>query len=162
MTSYRRNQSLFKPLAVDTPQMRAAVNLVMAVKDGSAPDTASLNIIADAFLEVFGGRNPKDIFGGALGLVPTPGRQAGYGFTSADIVSAVIEIERRKLAPAKGALSGAKRNALKSFVDIGGGDIRDALRSVDRDWKAGRATVELLTDSELADLVLVYETSDNN
>ena len=162
MTSYRRNQSRFKPLAVDTPQMRAAVNLVIAVKDGQQPAMASLNIIADAFLEVFGGKNPKDIFGGALGLVPTHGRQTGYGFTPADIVSAVIEIERRKQGSARGALSKAKLNALKLFVDIGGGDIQNAMRCVERDWKAGRATVEQLADSELADLVRVYETTDNN
>lgn len=151
---YTRNQSKFKPLAVDTPQMRAAVNLVIAVKDGLMPDTESLSIIADAFLKVFGGKNPKDIFGGTLGLVPTPGRQAAYGFTPSDIVSAVIELERRKLGGGRGALSDAKKIALAAFVDIGGADPE---RSINRDWKAGRATVEPLSDAELVELIRPYK-----
>lgn len=151
---YRRNQSLVKGLAVDTPQMRAAVNLVIAVKDGLTPDTESLNILADAFLEVFGGKNPKDILGGALGLVPTTGRQAAYGFTPSDTVSAVIEQERRKLGNTKGALTTAKQTALAVFVDIGG---EDPMRAIERDWAAGRSTVEPLSDTELVELLRPYK-----
>ena len=160
MTMYRRNQSRFKPLAVDTPQMRAAVNLVMAVETGQQPDAASLEILRAAFLDVFGGKNPREIFGGPLGLVPTPGRQAGYGFTRADVLSAVIEIERRKLGSARGTLARAKQTASAMFVDFGTGDPRDVMRAVDRDWNAGRKTVEALTDTELADLVHIYKTTD--
>ncbi len=153
---YRRNQSVFKPLAVDTPQMRAAVNLVISVQDGQTPDTNSLNVLADALLAVFGGKNPKDIFGGTLGLVPTPGRQADYGFTPSDIVSAVIEMELRKLGGKRGALAQAKRTALTLIPEIGG-DIASATRSIERDWARGRKTVEGLSDADLFELVRPYK-----
>jgi hypothetical protein len=134
--------------------MRAAVNLVISVKDGHSPDMHSLNILADAMLSVFGGKNPKEIFGGTLGLVPTTGRQADYGFTPSDIVSAVIEMERRKLGSKRGALAEAKRTALAAFSDIGGDS---AARSIERDWAKGRRTVEGLPDADLIELVRPYK-----
>lgn len=152
--SYYRNQSRIKGLACDTPTMRAAVRLVIAVKDGDAPDTDSLNLLADAFLEVFGGQNPKDILGGTLGLVPTPGGQAHYGFTPADIVSAYIELERRRLGNKRGALTAAKQMAAVAFVDLNGADVQ---RAIARDWSAGRKTVEHLSDVELAELLRPYK-----
>lgn len=79
MTYYKRKQSQLKGLAVDSMQMRAAVNLVIAVKDGKTPDSKSLNVLADAFLDVFGGQDPKEIFGKPIGLVPGPGRRRDYG-----------------------------------------------------------------------------------
>lgn len=151
---YYRNQSRVKGLACDTPTMRAAVNLVIAVKDGQLPDSQSLNLLANAFLEVFGGKNPKDILGGTLGLVPTPGGQAHYGFTPADIVSAYIELERRRLGKGRGALAAAKRSAANDFVDIGGADVA---RAIERDWKAGRTSVERLSDAELVELLRPYK-----
>ena len=155
---YTRSQRQVKGLAVDTPQMRAAANLVIAVKDGKIPDTESLNILADAFLEVFGGKKPKDVLGGTLGLVPTPGMQAGYGFTSADVVSAVIEMECRKLGKGMwGNLAQAKRNTLRKFVDIGGADDASKERVVARDWAAGQRTVETLSDADLVELVRPYK-----
>lgn len=154
MTQYTRNQARFKPLAVDTPQMRAAVNIVIAVKDGQVPDAASLDVLADTFLKVFGGVNPKTIFGSTLGLVPTPGGQADYGFTPADVVSAVIELERRRLGGRRGALAAAKRHARAVFVDIEGAD---PMRSVERDWSAGRCTVESLSNTDLQEIIRPYE-----
>jgi hypothetical protein len=133
--------------------MRAAINLVIAVKDGQLPDSQSLNLLADAFLEIFGGKNPKDILGGTLGLVPTPGGQPHYGFPPADIVSAYIELERRKLGKARGALAAAKRSAAAVFVDIGGVGVS---RAIERDWKAGRTTVECLSDADLVELLRPY------
>jgi hypothetical protein len=134
--------------------MRAAVNLVIAVKDGKVPDNESLNVLADAFLDVFGGRNPKALFGSSIGLVHGRGRRPDYGFTASDIVSAVIEIERRRLNGARGALAAAKRLALESFVDISGDS---ASRSIERDWAAGKNTVESMTLDELNALVLPYK-----
>lgn len=151
---YRRNQSLVKGLAIDTPQMRAAINLTIAVKDGLNPDKESLNILADAFMKVFGGVNPKDFFGNHLGLVPTLGRQRSYGFTPAHIVSAVIEMERRKLGNQRGSISKAKRIAIEKFTDISG---EDAMRSIERDWKAAKALVEVLKDEDLIELVRPYK-----
>ncbi len=154
MTRYRRNQSQLKGVVIDSAQMRAAVNLVIAVKDGKIPDNESLNVLADAFLDVFGGKNPKALFGSSIGLVHGRGRRPDYGFTPSDIVSAVIEIERRRLNGARGALTAAKRLALESFVDISGDN---AGRSIERDWAAGRNTVESMTLDELNALVLPYK-----
>lgn len=151
---YYRNQSRVKGLSCDTPTMRAAVNLVIAVKDGQQPGQQSLTLLADAFLEVFGGKDPKDILGGSLGLVPTPGGQPHYGFTPADIVSAYIELERRRLGKGRGALAAAKRSAATVFVDIGGVCVA---RAIERDWKAGRTTVECLSDTDLVELLRPYE-----
>lgn len=151
---YYRNQSRIKPLASDTPTMRAAVNLVIAVKDGQLPTNQDLILLADAFLEVFGGKNPKDIFGGSLGLVPTPGGQPHYGFTPADIVSAYIELQRRRLGNKRGALTAAKRKAAGAFVDLNGADVQ---RAIERDWSAGRKTVEHLSDDDLAELLHPYK-----
>lgn len=153
---YTRDQRNFKPLAVDTPQMRAAVNLVITVKGGKTPDSASLNVLADAFLKVFGGKNPKDIFGGTLGLVPTPGAQSDYGITPADIVSAVIELEFRKLGQGRGNLAKAKRTARDAFIDIGG-DVASRDRAIERDWSKGRMTVQSLSDVELIELMRPYK-----
>ncbi len=154
MTRYRRNQSQLKGVVIDSAQMRAAVNLVIAVKDGKIPDDESLNVLADAFLEVIGGKNPKALFGSSIGLIHGPGRRPDYGFTPSDIVSAVIEIERRRLNGVRGALAAAKRLALKSFVDISGDD---AWRSIERDWAAGKKTVESMTLDELNALILPYK-----
>jgi hypothetical protein len=151
---YYRNQSRFKGLACDTPTMRAAVNLVIAVKDGHQPDTECLNLLADAFLEVFGGKNPKDIFGGTLGLVPTPGGQRHYGFIPEEVVSAYIELKRRSLGGGRGAISAAMSAAVSAFVDIGG---KDVIRSIKRDWKIGRSSVEGLSDADLTWLLQPYK-----
>jgi len=153
--SYWRNQSRVKGLASDTPTMRAAANLVIAVKDSQQPDMESLDILADAFLEVFGGVNPKNILGGTLGLVPTPGAQKHYGFTPSDVVSAYIELERRRLGNGRGALTKAKKNAAAAFVDLGGVDVQ---RSIERDWSLGKITVSNLSDYELRELLRPYET----
>lgn len=155
MKKYIRNQSLLKGGVIDTAQMRAAVNLVIAVKDGGVPNKEDLNVLADAFLEVFGGKNPKLVFGHSIGLVYGPGRNPSFGFKPADIVSAVIEIERRKLQGNRGALAAAKRHARESFVDISG---EHADRSIERDWSEGRHTVEHLTLDELQELVRPYAT----
>ncbi len=155
MTKYIRNQSLLKGGVIDTAQMRAAVNLVIAVQDGEIPKKEDLNVLADAFLEVFGGKNPKLVFGHSIGLVYGPGRNPSFGFKPADIVSAVIEIERRRLQGNRGALAAAKRHALDSFVDISGAD---AHRSIDRDWANGRRNVEQLSLEDLNELVRPYAT----
>ena len=155
MTHYRRNQSQLKGVDIDSTQMRAAVNLVIAVKDGKQPDIESLNVLADAFLEVFGGKNPKALFGRSIGLVHGPGRRPDYGFTPSDIVSAVIEIERRRLQYKRGALAAAKKLALQSFIDISGDC---AARSIERDWATGKKTVESLSLSELNELIRPYQT----
>lgn len=155
--SYRRK--LPKPLALDTPQVRAAINFVHAVKNGQTPDDETLSTLCDAFCEIFGGADPEKMFGARLGLVTPKGRPKDYGYTPADIVSAYIEL-RRRIHEQNGvadALAKAKREAQLDFVDIG--EVESATRIINRDWKAGRATVESLTDAELHAIIFPYHTS---
>ncbi len=135
--------------------MRAAVNLVLAVEKGEAPDATSLATLRDAFLKIFGGKNPVSIFRHPLGLVPVKGRPKDYGFTPADIVSAYIELRRRSLANTRprNALETAKQYAAIDFADFGQEDVE---RAVERDWKNGRATVEGLSDDDLEKIIAPY------
>ncbi len=155
MDRYRRK--LPKPLSVDTPQMRAAVNLVLAVEGGQTPDSKTLQVLHDAFLDIFGGKHPTAIFGHPLGLVSPKGRPKGYGFTPADIVSAYIELRRRQLAPThpKNALATAKKEAAAAFV--GFANAEDAPRAVDRDWAEGQGSISALSDHELQEIIAPYK-----
>lgn len=150
--------NLPKPLAVDTPQMRAAVNLVLAVKKGEAPDADSLKVLSDAFFQIFGGTDPTDLFGAPLGLVHPPHRPKGYGFTKDDIVSAFIELRRRALLQSqpRRALQAAKEDAAYSFEEYGP-DTADAERDVERRWRNGRATVAALSDDDLRMILEPYK-----
>ncbi|MEF8768848.1 MAG: hypothetical protein ABTS16_05755 [Candidatus Accumulibacter phosphatis] len=155
MVLYRRK--LPKPLAVDTPQIRAAINLVHAVESGQNPDGETLQVLHDAFREIFGGKHPTEIFGQPLGLVSPKGRPKGYGFTPADIVSAYIELRRRQLEPTHptNALETAKLDAASAFVEFGGAV--DAARAIDRDWAAGRGLVAALSDGDLHKIIAPYK-----
>ncbi len=154
MTTYMRNQARLKVLKNnDTEQMRAAVNLVLAVQNGGAPSQKNLKVLADAFLAIMGGQSPQDVFGHPLGLVPGKGRPADAGFTRADIVSAVIELELRRLGKGPGSMVKAIEYVKDAFIDIDG---VDSWRSIRRDWQQGKATVESLTDHELLDLIAPY------
>jgi len=155
MLKYTRNQSRVKALtANDTPEIRAAVNFVLAVEEGRLPGT-DYKLLAEAFKEIFAGQHPKEIFGMSLGLISPKGRQLYSGFTPAEIVSAVIEIELRRLNKAPGSASKAINHAISVFVDIDKGP--SGKRCTQRDWKSGQKLVESLTDTELVDLIKPYE-----
>lgn len=158
MTRYRRK--LGKPLALDTPATRAAVNLVLAVDAGEHPDAETLRVLRDAFLELFGGTPPAEMFGSTCGLALPKGRPADHGFTSAEVVSAFIELERRSLAAEEepAAISRAQEAAAYAFIDFEGQ--RDATRAVRRDWVQGRSTVEALDDDDLRSILAPYELPD--
>lgn len=158
MTQYRRSQR--KPLALDTPEVRAAVNLVLAVEVGEVPGEDTLRVLRDAFLDLFEGADPVAMFGKPLGFVSRKGRPKHYGFTPADIVSSFIELRRRELEVTHptNALETAKKDAAAAFVDFSGA--ADAERSVDRDWADGRAVAESLDDDELRDLIAPYALAD--
>lgn len=154
---YRRR--LPKPLAVDTPQMRAAVNLVIALENGMQPNEKDLDVLRIAFREIFGGKNPIDIFGYTLGLVHPPNKPKDYGFTAADIVSAFIELRRRELLQIfpRNALTKAKYDALSNFVGLSDGD---PARAINRDWRGGKRTVEGLSDFDLRMILEPYAIHD--
>jgi hypothetical protein len=154
MTTYVRNQSRLKVLKNnDTPQMRAAVNLVLAVQNGGVPSQKNLEVLAEAFLTVMGGQSPQDVFGHPLGLVPCKGRPANAGFTPADIVSAVLELELRRLGEGVGSMAKAVEHVKNVFVDICGVDVE---RSILRDWQQGQETVKPLATQELLEMVAPY------
>ncbi len=155
MKKFTRSQSSLKKwVAIDTIEVRAAANLVSAVSQNQMPDSESLEVLADAFKRVFGSAESDDWLCQSIGLVRAPGRAASYGFKPADIVSALIELERRKIGNTRGALSEAKRRAIDVFVDVSG---ENAARIIDRDWASGRSTVEGLSNEDLEALIAPYK-----
>jgi len=156
MKRYRRNQSELKIFtSVDSPQVRAAVNLVCAVERGEAPSMETLEVLSQTYLAAFSGLEPKKFKGYPFTLLLTKGRLPDEGFNPSDIVSAVIEIELRRLGKVRGSLEKAINHVKEVFVDIPLDG--DPVRSIRRDWKKGKALVEQLSDSELAELVKPYE-----
>ncbi len=151
MASYIRNQSRFKPLTQnDTPQMRAAVNLVMAFELGASPNLDDLAVLAEAFAAVFGGESPLAVFGHPLGLTTNVGRPKNSGISPSVVVSAVIELELRRLGIGPKGLPKAIEHAQNSFVDS-----TDA-RTLRRDWTKGKSTVQDLCNQTLHDLIAPY------
>lgn len=152
MKKYTRSQARFKDLKnLDNVFTRAAANVVLSMDSGTQPNIADLEAISDGFKKIFGRYDPKSIFGSRLGLVIPIGRPKEYGFTSSDIVSAVVELHKRKT----GCIDAVAKNyALQVFEDISGSD---AARQISRDWEKGRATVSGLTTQELENLVEPYE-----
>lgn len=158
MTRYRRK--LGKPLALDTPAVRAAVNLVRAVEAGEQPNADTLRTLHDAFLQLFGGTPPKQLFGSPCGLALPRKRPPDHGFTPADVVSAFIELERRRLLGEgdAAALERAKEAAVDAFVEFDGQ--KDPSRALDRYWAEGQSTVEALDDDELRAILDPYQLRD--
>lgn len=158
MTRYRRK--LDKPLALDTPAVRAAVNLVRAVEAGEQPNADTLRTLHDAFLELFGGTPPTHLFGSPCGFALPKGRPPEHGFTPADVVSAFIELERRRLIGEgdAAALERAKEAAVDAFVEFDGQ--KDPSRALDRYWAEGQSTVEALDDDELRAILDPYQLRD--
>lgn len=158
MTRYRRK--LGKPLALDTPAVRAAVNLVLAVEAGEQPNADTLRTLHDAFLQLFGGTPPKQLFGSPCGLALPRKRPPDHGFTPADVVSAFIELERRRLIRegVAAALTRAKEAAVDAFVEFDGQ--ADTKKAINRYWGAGRGTAEVLDDDELRAILDPYQLRD--
>jgi hypothetical protein len=90
---------------------------------------------------------------------PRRGRPFNNGFTPSDIVSCVLELKRREL----GLIPGATRKAVKYvelvFVDIGG---YDAERTIYRDWRIGRNLAQILSESDLLEVVKPYIVQDKD
>ena len=150
--------------ALDTPAVRAAANFVLALDEGKTPDAATMRTLRDAFLEIFGGVRPQSLFGAPLGLVRPPGRPLDHGFTTANIVSAHVELRRRVLVATLGddkALAAARTEAVRAFwgnPDNAGEDNADsAERVVRRYWANKEGWVQQLTDDELEAIIAPYK-----
>lgn len=154
MKKYRRR--IKKAAVLDTPQINAAAELVLAVEEGRSPPQDSLAVLTEAFKDIFGGKkSPNGVFGRRGGRPPE------MGISPAMVVAAYIEQQRRSLekTQSKGALESAKRQAQRVFVDVGGADVE---RAIDRDWATGRSKVESLTDSALDEILRPHEVVTNN
>lgn len=158
MIRYTRNQARIKAITVnDSNAIRAVVKLVEAVAQGVDPEPGVLKVLAEALTPVLQGQDPKSIFGKQCSLVSVQGRPANFGFEPAHIVSAVVELEIRRIGKDKpGAKTSAIQHAIDVFVDINGAD---SVRSVRRDLKNGHKEIQGLTDQDLLDLVRPYEVS---
>lgn len=141
---------------LDTPFAHAAVKLVVAVDElnPTPPNAVDLDILAKGFLGVFGSTDPVKDLGHLLGWIGPPCRPGGKGFTSADIVSAVIEQKHREIKGQKGAKTASKKHAAQAFPQISEGD---PMRQVAKYWEAGRKTVEGLSNENIEDLLYFYE-----
>ena len=95
-------------------------------------------------------------------IQPTNGSRRGRpfhtGFTPSDIVSCVLELQRRKLGLQAGATRKAVKYVESVFVDIGG---YDAERTIYRDWRFGRKLAQSLSDADLSEVVKPYIVQDN-
>lgn len=136
------------------PQMVSALKIVKDFDTGKAPRTKDLNRVKKAFQEIFGGVQPAAIWGNHIGLGKVVGRQTHHGFTPSDVVSAYIELQRRRNGSDYGALELAKSQAADSFIDLTG---KDKERQIDRDWAKGRTTVEPLSTEQLEQLVAPHK-----
>lgn len=154
MKKYRRR--IEKAAVLDTPQINAAVEIVIAVKEGRSPPQDSMAVLAEAFKDIFAGKkSPNEVFGRG------GGRPQERGITPAMVVASYIEQQRRSLekTQSKGALESAKRQAQRVFVDVGGADVE---RTIDRDWATGRSNVESLSDSDLDEILRPHEVVTKN
>ena len=87
-------------------------------------------------------------------LKPKRGRPGDRGFTPSDTVSSFIEKSRRDFY-LKGfesnALQKAKDLAIEVFVDVSG--LVDPDRTIDRDWKHGKAQAQALSSYDLEQIL---------
>ena len=132
------------------PHIASALKIVKNFDTGKAPRTIDLDRVKEAFQKIFGGAQPASIWGNHIGLCKTVGRQTHHGFTPSDVVSAYIELQRRRNGSGYGELEQAKIQTCGAFIDLTG---EDKERQIDRDWAKGRTTVEPLSNEELEQII---------
>ena len=151
MTRYtlKRNKLLKH---VESCELVAAFNFVAALEEGAVVDPKDLETIAQACKEMLRGVPPEE----AWGIYQGRGRPTELGFTNAEVVSAYIELERRKIGNARGALSNAKKMAEHAF-----GSYRQLdARVIERYWHDGKAVASALPDSDLKSLLSLHALPD--
>lgn len=151
MTQYTKK--IYKPHRhIESPQLVAAANLVNALHNGIAPAMSDLEVISLACQEMLRGVALET----AWGLAHGRGRPPETGFTTAEIVSAYIELEWRKLGKNRGALSVAKANAASAF-----GSYREPdPRKIEDYWSKGKDLVAVLSDEDLGSMLSLHELPD--
>lgn len=151
MTQYTLKKN--KPLKhVESAQLVAASNLVDALENGTTPERSDLKIIAVACEEMLQGVPLESAWGLARGR----GRPPESGFTNAEIVSAYIELEWRKLGKKRGALSAAKAMAAKAF-----GHYREPdLRKIEDYWSDGKKSAAAMSDKDLESILSCHALPD--
>lgn len=151
MTKYTRVKS--KPYQhVNSLQLVAAFNLVDALSKGLKPALADLEIIGRACQDMLKGITPES----AWGLTQGRGRPQDTGFTTAEIVSAFIELEYRRLGKTRGTLTTAKNSAAKAF-----GSYREPdPRKIEDYWRTGKSKVSALSDDDLGELLSFHVIPD--
>lgn len=151
MTQYTKK--IHKPHRhIESPQLVAAANLVNALHNGIAPAMSDLEVISLACQEMLRGVALET----AWGLAHGRGRPPETGITTAEIVSAYIELEHRRLGKTRGALTTAKKRATKAF-----GSYREPdHRKIEDYWSKGKALVAILSDEDLESMLSPHALPD--
>ncbi|QWD11452.1 hypothetical protein G6704_02820 [Polynucleobacter paneuropaeus] len=152
-----KGQNLIKLIPLDTPQIRAAINLVYAAENNEVLDPSSLKILAESFSEIFGGRNPTEIFQiMPLGFRLAKGRPQDHGIKSCDVVTAVFELFRRKhsaLHAQREAIAMSKKDTIASF-DME--PIISSMRKLNRDLAQSDLLKNHQSDEVLEQIIFPY------
>lgn len=151
MTRYTRKKN--QPHRhMDNENLVAAFNIVEALENGAMPDREDLEKIRPALKAMLGGTQ-ADV---AWGLARVRGKPPETGFTTAEIVSAYIELDRRKHGDEKGALARAKENAAWAFGSYRAPDPR----KIQGYWDTSKAFVSALSDEDLQALISFNQIPD--
>lgn len=137
---------------VESTQLAAAAKLVDALHNGTTPEQADLETIGLACQEMLRGVPTEE----AWGITQGRGRPRESGFTNAEIVSAYIELERRKLGKERGALSTAKSMAAIAFRS----DKEVDPRKIQDYWSNGKDLVSSWPDEDLKSLLCPHKLPD--
>lgn len=151
MTSYTRKKN--QPHRhLDNDSLVAAFNIVDALENGAMPNHEDLEKIGPALKAMLSG-TPADV---AWGLSRGRGKPPETGFTTAEIVSAYIELERRKHGDELGALARAKENAALAFGSYRAPDPR----KIQGYWDTSKGFVSALSDEDLHALISFNQIPD--
>ncbi|MFT5960075.1 MAG: hypothetical protein ACI8WM_000380 [Burkholderiaceae bacterium] len=140
----RYNRQPHKAKVLDTPQIQAAAQFIVALDAGETPTPDTLETIRAAFQRMFEGEPPNTVWGRGKG------RPSDNGFDSGYIVSVFIELDNRDPA-SEGGISAAKNRAIEAFAFSG--DEREARRQIDRCWKEYQSEVEGLDTATLEQIL---------
>lgn len=152
MSSYTRKKH--QPYRhIDSDALSAAFSIVEALESGAMPNREDLEKITPALKSMLGG-TPADV---AWGLAKGRGKPPETGFITAEIVSAYIELDRRKRGNERGALARAKEAAVRAFFDQ---SAIEPMRKISEYWSTGKALVPSLSDEDLRSLISLHQITD--
>ena len=146
-----------KNTPLDNEIIRAAVRFAIAINDGQEASPTDQKIIADAFLEIFGGKNDVEVFGKNTHFrTQNTGRPHSHGYTIDEVISSHIEITKRVLIRIKhtNPLVTAKKITAKAFDFTG--EAINIDRAINRHWKNGSEFVSNLDTRTLRSIINPY------